>query len=176
MTRRQKDDWYPTPPEATQALLDVEIFTGSEACLWEPCCGDGAISKVVEANGYQIQSTDLNDYDYGDQTGVDFLMETKRLGDAIITNPPYKLATEFIKHAIDLGVKKHCWLLRLSFLEGQARYDSLFHSHPPARIYVFSKRLTIWRGDEEVAGSGTVAYAWFVWKQGYRATPMVSWI
>jgi hypothetical protein len=173
---RQKDDWYPTPPEATQALLDVEQFTNQNAALWEPACGDGAICKVLEANGYEFWATDLNDYGYGDKTGIDFLMETKPWGSAIISNPPYKLAEQFITHAIHLGCTKHAWLLRLSFLEGIQRYWRLFAMNPPAKIYVFSRRLTIWRGDQEVSGSGTTAYAWFVWQADHHDDPAVRWI
>ena len=47
---RQKDDYYATPPEATQALLAVETFDG---LIWEPCCGEGHISKVLLENGSQ---------------------------------------------------------------------------------------------------------------------------
>ena len=33
-------------------------------------------------------------------------METERKADSLVTNPPYKLADEFVKHAIYLGVEK----------------------------------------------------------------------
>ena len=39
---REKDDFYRTPPAATQALLRVENF-GQR--IWEPACGDGAIAR-----------------------------------------------------------------------------------------------------------------------------------
>ena len=117
---RQKDDFYPTPLVAIESLLDNENFDGD---IWEPACGNGAISKPASLYNNVI-STDLNDYGYGD-SGIDFLMESKLLAPNIVTNPPYKLAQKFIEKAIDLGAKKHCWLLRLSFLEGQQRRVSL---------------------------------------------------
>jgi len=40
----------------------VESFEGQ---IWEPACGDGAISRVLEAAGYQVISTDLIDRGYG---------------------------------------------------------------------------------------------------------------
>ena len=49
---RQKDDFYATPPEATQKLLDVEKFDGK---IYEPCCGQGHISKVLNDNGYDVE-------------------------------------------------------------------------------------------------------------------------
>lgn len=170
---RQKDDWYPTPPEATEALLQRETF---DDLVWEPACGDGAISEHMKLHEYDVVSTDLNFFGYG-QPGCDFLMERKRLADSIVTNPPYKLANQFISHAIDLGVKRHAWLLRLAFLEGKTRHEELFSEHPPRAIYVFSRRLTMWRGDQERRPvDGTTAYAWFVWHEGYTANPEVFWV
>ena len=41
---RQKDDFYPTPLVAIEALLDHASCDGD---IWEPACGDGAISAPV---------------------------------------------------------------------------------------------------------------------------------
>lgn len=177
---RQIDDWYPTPPEATEKLLEVEKF---DAVIWEPAAGDGALAEMLAAAGYGVIASDLNSYGYC-KSGIDFLMETQlpealRPVTSLVTNPPYKLAEQFIRHAIGLGVTKHAWLLRLAFLEGAARHENLFKDNPPSRIHVFSKRLTIWRGDEKPTGSGTTAYAWFVWDQpigSLKLKPRVNWI
>lgn len=83
--KRAAYEFYPTPPEATRALLSVESFEGD---IWEPACGDGAISKVFEAAGYQVVSTDLIDRGYG-VGGHNFLKSDKPLAKNIITNPPY---------------------------------------------------------------------------------------
>ena len=168
---RQKDDFYPTPDIAIRPLLDIEMFHGR---VWEPACGDGAISKVLEEYGHETVSTDLNDWGYG-ESRRDFLMETVPEASNIVTNPPFKLAQQFIQQAIDLGVYKHCWLLRLSFLEGVKRFNELFAKNQPSRIYVFSKRITMWRGDEEPTGTGTTCYAWFVW-EGKAFNTEVDWI
>jgi hypothetical protein len=82
--KRAPFEFYPTPPEATRALLSVESFEGT---VWEPACGDGAISKVLMAAGYQVVSTDLIDRGFG-QGGCDFLKSTEPLARNIITNPP----------------------------------------------------------------------------------------
>ena len=173
--KRQKDDWYPTPEEASHALLSVETFSPT---IWECACGDGSLSWVLRDAGYKTIDTDLNHYGFG-QGGIDFLMEQKAAAPNIVTNPPYKLANQFILHAIHLGIEKHAWLLRLAFLEGQERYDSIFRLHPPADVYVFSKRLTIWRGDEDDAWygkTGKTAYAWMVWKKGWRGPTQMGWL
>ena len=68
---RQKDDWYPTPPEAVHALLSNERF---DKVIWEPAAGDGALAECCDLAGYEVIATDLNDYGYC-PAGVDFLME-----------------------------------------------------------------------------------------------------
>ena len=67
--KRAPFEFYPTPPEATRALLSVEKFDGS---IWEPACGDGAISKVLQKANYSVVSTDLINYGFG-ESGQDFL-------------------------------------------------------------------------------------------------------
>jgi len=97
--KRAALEFYPTPPEATRALLSVEKFDGD---IWEPACGNGAISKVLMKTGYKVVSTDLAQRDFG-QGGQDFLKSTKPLAKNIITNPPYGthgLADAFIRKAL----------------------------------------------------------------------------
>ena len=176
MTNRQKDDWYPTPPSATAALLSREKFGKT---IWEPAAGDGAIAKVCEKAGYDVLASDLNDYGYMDAlANVDFLLEPERAADHIITNPPYKLAQEFIQKAIDLGCTKHAWLLRLAFLKAASGTGvCLLATRLP--IYVFSHRLTMIRGDHDESwyGSGKMAFAWFVWDSACLGDdPQLFWV
>src|SRR5256885_14004845 len=97
---RARYEFYPTPPEATRALLSVENFDGP---IWEPACGRGAISMVLEAAGHQVVSTDLIQRDYG-AGGIDFLSQTEPRAKHIVTNPPYGrgLGDAFVRHALDL--------------------------------------------------------------------------
>ena len=71
---RPVDDFYPTPDYAVQALLEREVFYQP---IWEPACGTGSISQVLEAVGCEVVSTDLYDHGYG-IPGIDFI-KTKRL-------------------------------------------------------------------------------------------------
>ena len=171
---REKDDFYPTPPCSTEALLSVERFP---SMVWEPACGDGAISRVFEAFGHEVVSTDLVDRGFG-IARRDFLMEQELAAPAIVTNPPFKLADEFVLHALHLGATKVAILARLAWLEGSRRKDSLWCRTPIARIWVFSKRQTLWRGDDPNAKGkgGAIAFAWFVWEVGYIGKPVLGWI
>lgn len=170
---RQKDDFYPTPREAVEALIRAEKLP---ADIWECACGDGSISEPLKTAGHNVISTDLNDWNYG-TTGVDFLMEFQPLAPAVVTNPPYKLANEFVIKCMDMKLPYFAMLLRLAFLEGKQRRAEIYNRQPPARVHVFSERLTMWRGDEEQpeGSSGFIAFAWFVWEQGKTDTRL-SWL
>lgn len=166
---REVQDFYPTPTYATLEILKRERLEG---ITWECACGDGAISKLLPHNT-NIISSDLFDRGYG-ETGVDFLNTYKQVNN-IITNPPYKLAREFIEHALKCADKKVIMLLKLNFLEGQKRYE-FFTESPLRTVYVFSKRLNFNKGNEEGKGNGLLAYAWYVWEQGYKSKPIIEWI
>lgn len=166
-------DFYPTPPEATLALINNYCFSNFIP-VWEPACGDGAISKVLTAAGFDVISTDLVDYGFG-TSGIDFLETIKILSSVIITNPPYRLAEDFIRHAIDLGAGKLALLLKLSFLEGQRR-KLLFEQHPPEVVLVFSRRLTMTRNGAPMRHGGMIAFAWYVWSYGFSGEPKIKWI
>ena len=169
---RQKEDFYPTPPEATYSLLDREKFIGN---IWECACGDGAISKILEEKKYNVYSSDLIDRGYGD-TGIDFL-KTYRRTDNIITNPPFKLGTEFVYQACHLASKKVAMLCRINFLEGVAR-GKMFKNTPLKNVYVFSRRITFINPDsgKKSHGGGMLAFAWFIWEKDYNGKPTIDWI
>ena len=97
--RRLPNEFYPTPPEATRALLSVEQFDGD---IWEPACGDGRIAKVLTDHGHAVISTDLHAYGHG-ETGIDFLRERTARAKHIVTNPPYGwgLADRFVRRALN---------------------------------------------------------------------------
>jgi hypothetical protein len=169
---RNEHDFYPTPPSATEALLSVERFNGE---IWECACGDGAISKVLEAYGYKVRSSDLVDRGYG-LSPVDFLRITNKKSVAnVVTNPPYSLAEEFVRMALDVSSNKVAMLLKLTFLESEKR-RRMFESTPLARVHVFSKRLTLMRNGAVAGSGGMIAFAWFVWEHRYTGRPQIGWL
>lgn len=174
---REHNDYYATDPLAARFLLELENFAAN---IWEPACGEGHLSKVLESSGYSVKSTDLVDRGYG-EGGLDFLSIENHLWDGdIITNPPYKYAQEFIEKAIAIIPygNKVAMFLKLTFLEGKGRRD-LFRNNPPARIWVSSSRINCaLNGDFErqrMTGGSAVAYAWYVWEKGYKGSPKLGW-
>ncbi len=164
-------DFFPTPKWATHALIDNESFVGD---IWECACGDGAMSEVLEETGNQIISTDLYDRGFG-EGGVDFLHSNRRATN-IVTNPPYNAAEGFVKTGLQKAEKKFALLLRLAFLEGANRQRTIFTHDAPSRIWVFSERITFYPAGAVKKGSGTTAYAWFVWDKEASGTTELNWL
>lgn len=173
---RAEYDFYPTPPYAVEELLKHESFKGS---IWECACGDGAISETLKQHGYDVFSSDIVDRGYGEKRGLDFLDDNLTNGiiaDNIITNPPFKLAKEFVEKTLTIATKKVVILQRLAFLESKERYK-LFTTTPLKCIYVFSKRLNMYaNGINDKRKSGMLAFAWFVWEKSYKGKPYINWI
>jgi hypothetical protein len=161
---RVKNDFYPTPPEATEILLDRFTFYGN---IWECACGDGSMSKVLEQKGYDVYSSDLIDRGYG-ESGVNFLKTYKKF-DNIITNPPFNLSTEFTLQALHLAKNNVAMLNKLSFLEGINRKNKIFIQNRLKYIYVFSKRI-------KFGGNGLMAFAWFIFEKNYNGKPTLDWL
>src|SRR3954464_5791235 len=161
-TKRSADlggpDFFPTPRWATFALIDNEKFDGD---IWESACGDGTMSRVLEETGQSVRSSDLYERGFG-EAGIDFLTPTTS-ADNIVTNPPYNCAEGFVASGVKHSKRKFALLLRLAFLEGANRANTIFAKIPPARVWVFSERITFYPSGVEPKGSGTTAYAWFVW-------------
>jgi hypothetical protein len=177
-------DFYETPAAAIYALLKAEKLPQN---LWEPACGPGAIVRVLREAGHNVLGTDLVDYGSPDQDhgGWDFLLERElpklANGDAIeaiVTNPPFKLAGEFVEHALKL-CPRVIMLLRLTFYESKRR-NSILDGGQLARVHVFTNRLPMmhranWDGPKV---SNPTAFAWFVWDRDHGGPSIwdrVSW-
>jgi len=158
LLKNRADDAYATPPQAVWALVKAEPLPTH---IWEPAAGDGSIVGVLREAGHVVRATDIAE-------GIDFLMELHApIGcDCIVTNPPFKLADEFVRHAIQL-VPKVCMLLRFAYLESRGRADIL--DRHLARVHLFANRLPMmhrkeWRGRR---ATSMIAFAWFVWLRDY---------
>lgn len=175
---RVKDDFYATPPESTVAILKEVALKGS---IWEPACGQGHMSEVIKEfyPNSKVYSTDLVDRGYAEDI-VDFLDYDGEKFDNIITNPPFKLAKEFIEKALEYANDKVIMFAKIQLLEGVSRQE-LFKNHPPKYIYVFTKRQNPLRNGSALDENGkkwasTMCFAWFVWEVGFKGEPIVRWV
>ena len=188
---REATDFYSTDPEAIDDLLAVEDFSDT---ILEPCCGNGNLSKALEAKGKTVISSDLYDHGYG-TTGVDFFKEYQEVDMDIITNPPYMCQTEFTEHALKVLKPGHkmALFLKIQFLEGQERQEKIFSQKKLKTVHIYSKRLACYKNDERYQknedGSlkldkdgnpkkiGSAAcYCWFIFDKDYTGDPTIKWI
>lgn len=174
---RQNEDFYATDPIAAELLLKEEKFSHN---IWECACGQKHLSGVFEKYGYNVRSSDLIDR-CGNEV-FDFLsMENQSWDGDIITNPPYKYASEFIYKSLSVIQQgnKVDMFLKLQFMEGKER-KHLFTKFPPKMVYVSSSRILCAKnGDFEglkASGGSAVAYAWYVWEKGFKGNTTVKWI
>jgi hypothetical protein len=171
--RERKDDLYETPACVTHALLEVERLPRR---IWEPAAGHGAIVQVLRAAGHEVVATDLIEYGEPDQAARrDFLLEHHAPDgcEAIVTNPPFKLAGEFAAHALNL-VPRVFLFLRLAFLESKRRSAILDGGHL-ARVHVFRNRVMLHRDGWTGPKTGSaIAFAWFVWSRGHHGPTLLD--
>ena len=156
--KRNEADFYATPKECTEALINAlpNIFT-PDKLFREPACGDGAISKVLESKGLQVKSTDLHDRGFGTH-GVDFLNCASTECTAIITNPPFKIAADFIRVATQLNVP-FAMLLKATYWHAASRSD-LFEQTKPSHVFPLAWRPAM---SPERGKSATMDFCWTVW-------------
>lgn len=178
---RVEDDYYATPPEATQALIDNFDMSDCETFL-EPSCGEGHISKVLEKNfeESEIFSNDLVDRGYGFAPRNFLTYNHTDLFDCVITNPPFKLAKEFIEKSFKISRKYVIMFAKIQLLEGIGRKE-LFDKSPPKYIYVFRNRINPLRNGNPLDEKGkpwasTMCFAWFVWEVGFQGEPTIRWL
>ena len=117
--KRHPEDYYATEPKAAELLLEVMPELNN---IWECACGEGHLAKVFDDAGKLYKATDLIDRDYGATEDFLFHDEHYNNGD-IVTNPPYKLAQEFVEHALELidTGRYVCMFLKVLFLESRSR-------------------------------------------------------
>jgi methylase of polypeptide subunit release factors len=147
-----KNDFVRTPKEITEALLRYEKFEGT---ILEPCCGDGAISKILEKTN-KVYSFDKFAHGYGKEKD---LFEITEKYDNIITNPPFTQQQLVKKHLLPLANKKLALLWYVKNLGNEIEARS---SKGLKNVYVFDKRIE-WK--ETKLGW---LFAWYVWEKGFE--------
>lgn len=171
---REGRDFYATPSWVTEALLRYVDFRGP---IWEPCCGDGAMAKVLGAHGHEVVSTDIVNRGFG-TPGIDFLACRSVPGNcrSLVTNPPYGDSgshTEqtkspaamlgFLHHAMSLTETVQgqlALLVRLQWIAGK-RAAEMMSAGPFSAVVVLTKRIQ-WFHMDEKTNTAQHHHAWVV--------------
>jgi hypothetical protein len=177
--RREGRDFYATPDWVTQALLRHVTLRGP---VWEPCCGSGAMARVIETAGHLVHSTDIADRGYG-QAGVDFLACTTVPAGcrSIVTNPPYgetgvhvgqsrspTAMLRFLKHALALTESVQgqlALLVRLQWIPGQ-RAAGIMSAAPFSAVIMLKDRIQ-WFDMGEQTNRAQHHHAWVVFDHAH---------
>lgn len=121
-----------------------------------------AINNVYH---YPIDTIDIRN-DSLAETKTDYLTYIpNELYDVVITNPPFNIAMDIIKKAIE-DVKEHGFvimLVRLNFFGSKSRYQ-FFRENMPKYCFVHHKRMSF----SDNGGTDSIEYCHMVWQKGYR--------
>lgn len=175
---KDSPDDFPTPPWATRGLLEHIIDTRSLAgltCL-EPACGAGHMAKVLNEYFKTVRSSDAFSYGYGEVR--DFVEKPygPNTFDWVITNPPFRLAEDFVRLALPIARKGVAILARTVFLESVGRYRGIFQEAPPTKFAQFVERVPMVRGRLDIKATTATGYAWLVWEKGTNEAPRLTWV
>lgn len=162
---RQPNDFYPTPPDVTRALLRVEgkaLRNVAPGPVWEPCGRGGAILKVLAEHGFDGVGSDIVPDPAHGVIPQDLLACRRALGRKVVTNPPFAIAAEIIAVLLErLHVDYLALLVKSQFWHAEER-RALFRRHRPARIWALT-----WRPDFMKLGAPTMECQWVVWQRGW---------
>lgn len=161
---RRERDLYETPAWVTEVLMPHV----PERCgrIWEPASGAGKMADILHVWQDSVFRSDIHQIEGArlDLVG-DFLQINCMQGldtQAIITNPPYNLAQQFIEHA--LGLTRDCcgfvaMLLRCDFDHAKSRAH-LFAEHD-----AWCKKLVLRRRIQWFDGGSSPSFnhAWYIW-------------
>lgn len=171
---RDPFDYYPTPAWCVERFLEKAGGRLKKGTWVEPCAGDGAIIRAASPFAVDVQwhavefqaqfekrlknTPGVTHVDISDFLVWQYKPQKANPGvkaDVILTNPPYKMAQDMIKHAMTQA-DQVCMLLRLNFLASEVRCEWM-QKHTPD-VYVIPNRPSF-RGK----GSDACEYGWFVW-------------
>jgi hypothetical protein len=177
---READDYYPTPGWVTACLLRHVRFRG---VVWEPCCGDGAIARVLQDHGYSVIASDAAERGFG-LAGVNFFDCTAFPPDcgAMVTNPPYgdggaaRTASNassgmlsFVRHGLTLAKQaggQLALLVRFQWIAGR-RAAELISAGPLQTVLVLTRRIR-WFEMGERTKTGQHHHAWIIFDYAHE--------
>lgn len=166
-------DDFPTPPWATRALCEwiktQQDWTNSQTCR-EPAANRGHMVKPLREYFGDVEASDIFDYGVGFPVQDYLFGPPPRAMDWTVTNPPFRLAEQFIERALETSLCGVAVIVRSAFLEGVGRYRGLFNVTPPTDVLQFSERVVMHKGKLSAKGSTATAYCWLVWRKGETGT------
>ena len=173
-------DDFPTPPWATRALCERAIDYArrplSAMTCREPAANRGHMSRPLTEYFGKVEASDIFDYGAGYPVADYLFGPPPAAVDWTITNPPFRLAEQFIQRAMATSTVGVAVIVRSAFLESVGRYRNLFSPNPPSLILQFTERVVMHKGRLSRFGSTATAYCWIIWVHDSSLSPMFDWI
>lgn len=173
---RKERDLYETPYWVTEALIRNCLCADNKPNIWEPAAGNNAIVQPLRDAGFKVHASDLAGRSEGGILMGDFLTTISAPDNvgAIVTNPPYKLAQQFIETALDLMKPRKglvAMLLRVDFDSANSRRHLFKDCVAWCHKLVLTKRIVWFDG----GGSPSFNHAWYVWHWGYQGPATIGY-
>lgn len=173
-------DDFPTPPWATRALCEairhnfglwIHDHSTESMTAREPAANRGHMVRPLREYFAQVEASDIFDYGAGFPVQDYLFGPEPEMVDWTITNPPFRLAEQFIDRALRTSRHGVAVIVRSAFLEGVGRYRSLFRDTPPSHVLQFTERVVMHKGKLSPKGSTATAYCWLVWQKSDGLLP-----
>lgn len=176
--RGDSPDDFPTPPWATRALIEHVIGRDelNGMSVLEPACGAGHMVRVLNEYFMEVRYADAHDYGFGPVRDYLSYPYERNAVDWVITNPPFRLAENFVLRSLDVARRGVAMLVRSVFLESVGRYNRLFRDNPPSSFAQFVERVPMVKGRLDPKASTATGYAWLVWDLREPLGSTVIWI
>jgi phospholipid N-methyltransferase len=175
-------DFWPTPPEITEALIQVHSPPKGEPII-EPSAGDGSICRVLKRHGhivigieiqprFQASLAQICDAVYI-QDWLQFSIATTSYGvDSVIGNPPYtpaSLMVAHVEHALQWAQYYVAMLLPCTFMHSYDRVR-FNRTYPVNGYYPIAKRPSCSRNNK----LGKRDLSWHVWDKRMGTSQRVA--
>ena len=164
-------DFYQTPTEATQAVLEIikKLGIDPRSKVLDPCCGKLSIYRRLCYYFVNVTKFDLN----FTMRRQNFLTSKKKY-DVIVMNPPYgKLKYKFINHA--RGLAKHVFvLLPMQIVNYLDFHDNYMDIPEFVGKIKMTPKIFLHEGKELKPG-GMSSYGWFYYNSDNSYPASIEW-
>lgn len=176
-------DYFPTPPWATRALIEEALLPLFDGMLLhfsalDPACGELHMVEPLKEYFGRVDYSDV--HDWGPNPAIrDFTFESRErleadgraVPDFIITNPPFNLGSIFVQRALELAEVGVAMFVRIGFLPGQERYQTIYRDTPPTYVCIFTERVALIERAWDPEASSATDYVWLLWIKGMEPQP-----
>jgi hypothetical protein len=162
---RQEGEFYPTPPDVTKALCLQYAELLKDRIVLEPCAGDGAMAFVIAPFCRKVIATDIAPRHDDVRKADVFNMDVPRSW-CVITNPPFNIAEDVIRHLLDESPSFVALVLKATYWHARQR-AGLFEQFRPYAVHPLT-----WRPDFLGKGAPTMDVMWCVWRNDVYGEPI----